>query len=147
VALALMVFGGIVIAGTALTAAPRPVITRGFTDLDAYTSREVWDELPKDSLVFDPSSWRATALTGRLTRSAISSYVRLPEWEQLRRDPYLGDLVESGYDYVYVDEKWWQGISAESRESLSSACVQILSEQLGRNDQFRRLLDISQCNP
>ncbi len=145
--LSLMVFGGVVIAGTTLTAASSPVITRGFTDLDAYTSREVWDELPKNSLIFDPSSWRATALTGRLTKSAISSYARLPEWEQLRRDPHLDDLIDSGYDYVYIDEKWWQKISSESRDSLSTPCVQVLLEQQGRNDQFRRLLDISQCIP
>jgi hypothetical protein len=139
VVLSLMVFGGIVIAGTTLTAASSPVITRGFTDLDAYTSREVWDELPENSLIFDPSSWRATALTGRLTRSAISSYKRLPEWEQLRRDPQLADLVDSGYDYVYVDEKWWQKISSEN--------VQVISEQQDQNGEFRRLLDISQCTP
>lgn len=147
VVLSLMVFGGIVIAGTTLTAASSPVITRGFTDLDAYTSREVWDELPENSLIFDPSSWRATALTGRLTRSAISSYKRLPEWEQLRRDPQLADLVDSGYDYVYVDEKWWQKISSENRDSLSNACVQVISEQQDQNGEFRRLLDISQCTP
>jgi hypothetical protein len=104
-ALSLMVLGGIVIAGTALTAASHPTITQRFISLDAYTSQEVWDELNKDSLIFDSNSWRATAFTGRLTWSSISSNVRLPEWEQLRHNPNIKDLAESGYDYIYVDEK------------------------------------------
>lgn len=145
IALALIVFGGFVIAGTTLTAAARPTITYGFINLDSKISADLWDKLPPESEVFDPAQWRATVLTGRLTRSAISSNVPLPEWEDLRANPRLEDFLEKGYSYIYMDESWWMEMPPEGRDSLSNGCIQVVAEYHNDNGEFRRMVDITGC--
>jgi hypothetical protein len=145
VALGLMIFGGVVIAGTTLTAAAHPTITYGFTELDSNIASDLWDQLPPGSEIFDPAQWRVTVLTGRLTHSAISSNVPLPEWEGLRANPTLDDLLAKGYRYIYIDESWWLEIPPDSRQSLSSSCVAVLAEYQTESGEFRRLVDITGC--
>ena len=122
-------------------------MTSGFIEADAYISRDYWDALPPDSEVFDPFAWRATALTGRLTRSAINSLKPLPEWEELRLHPTVADLTASGYDYVYLDENWWNEIPEDSKASLTSPCVQVLAEYRNDRGNLRQLIDITKCHP
>ncbi len=148
--LSLMVFGGMVIAGSALTAASQAVLPFQLTALDTYVSAEMWDALPPGSEVFDPATWRSTALTGRLNRSSYTTNVFAldPEFKQLREEPTVEKLLADGYDYIYIDENWWEGYSEESKISLNSPCVKVLSEHWDRtNKQFRRLLDLTQCKP
>jgi hypothetical protein len=147
VALALIVFGGFIIAGTTLTAAARPTITYGFSELDRNITSDFWDQLPPGSEVFDPAQWRATVLTGRLTRSAISSNVPLPLWEDMRENPRLEDFLDQGYGYIYVDESWWLEMPPSGRDSLSSSCVKILAEYQAESGELRRLVDITGCKP
>ena len=147
VTLALQVFGGIVVAGTALIAAQGQILTNGFIEADAYISRDYWDALPPDSEVFDPFAWRATVLTGRLTRSAINSLKPLPEWEELRQHPSVENLNANGYDYVYIDESWWSEIPDDSKASLTSPCVKIMAEYQDDSGHVRRLIDITKCHP
>ena len=72
----------------------------------------------------------------------------LAEWEGLHREPSVEGLLSQGYGYVYVDEKWWDNIPIESKVSLSQSCVLVISEYWSDDKtQFRRLLDISQCQP
>jgi hypothetical protein len=146
-ALALMVFGGLIIAGTTLTAAARPTITYGFSELDRDITSDFWDQLPPGSEVYDPAQWRATVLTGRLTRSAISSNVPLPLWEEMRENPRLEDFLDQGYGYIYIDESWWLEMPPAGRDSLSGTCVKTLAEYQTESGEFRRLVDITGCKP
>jgi len=148
IALGLMVFGGVVISGTALTAATQVVLPDPMTELDARVAAKYWDALPKGSQIFDPAEWRATALTGRLTRATVPSDLRSlsPEWQALRADPTVEKMLASGYPFVYIDEKWWETLSPESRASLASPCVRVLAEYVeDERGWFRRLIDLSSC--
>ncbi|HJW89450.1 MAG TPA: hypothetical protein VJ436_02290 [Anaerolineales bacterium] len=151
--LGLMTFAGLPIFATELTAATQTVLTEdGITGLDARLAREVWDRLPRGSLVFDPQTWRATMLTGRLTRVVSGNmsydYEHSAEWEALRLEPSIPAFLAAGFDYVYIDEAWWNGLPATSRAALSAPCTRVLAEQMGGDGvQFRRLVSLEDCAP
>ena len=149
--LLLMVLGGFVIAGTTLTAASQAVLTEeGINGLDSRVARDAWDLLPPGSEVFDAHTWRATTITGRLTRVVMGNmsydYAHSPEWEQLKTEPSIEDFVSNGFRYVYIDELWWQSLSSAAHQALSDPCVQVVSEHhYAEQGQFRRLIDLERC--
>jgi hypothetical protein len=151
ITLALMAFGGLAITGTELTAASQSVLTEeGISALDSRVAGQVWDRLRPGGEIFDPQTWRATMVTGRLTRVVASAmsfdYEHSTEWEMLRAGPSVETMLESGYQYVYIDEAWWAEIPEASRASLSSGCVQVISEHTdGSLNAFRRILDLDPC--
>jgi hypothetical protein len=153
VGLVLMVLGGFVVAGTELTAASQAVLTEeGINGLDSWVARDAWDHLAPKSEVFDPHTWRAVAITGRLTRVVEGNmsydYGHSVEWEKLRENPSVDQLLDDGFQYVYIDEAWWKGLSDASRASLSEACVWTVSEHhYSELNQFRRLIDLEYCAP
>lgn len=149
--LALMLIGGFVVAGSELSAASQTVLSeQGISYLDSYVARDVWDQLPPESEVFDSIPWRATMITGRLTRVVYGNmsynYGRSLEWEALRGDPTVERFLEKGFRYVYIDGSWWKSLSEVARASLSAPCVQVVTEQVdGERGDFRRLVDLGQC--
>ncbi|RPI26411.1 MAG: hypothetical protein EHM70_19050 [Chloroflexota bacterium] len=147
VALALMVFGGVVTTGIEFTAAyPPSLLGYELSGLDARIAKDHWDRLPEDAEVFDAGWWRASALTGRLTRVSIGGRDPIPTWDSLRKTPSVEQILANGYRYVYVDELWWGGLTAESQLSLSSPCVEVLGEYFDQEkERFRRLLDLEAC--
>lgn len=151
--LALMMLSGVAVASSTLSAATQYVLTEKDVvgGLDALVAQDVWDRLASDGLVFDPQGWRATMLTGRLTRvvegNMSYNYTRSSEWEALRDDPSSDRMLKSGFDYVYIQDAWWDEISPEARGSLSAQCVQIVTEHKDESSgEFRRLIDLSGCN-
>jgi len=151
--LALMLLGGFVVTGSELSAASQSVLSeQGISYLDSYVAREVWDQLPPDSEVFDSYPWRATMITGRLTRvvqgNMSYNYGSSPEWEALRADPSVERFLDNGFRYVYIDENWWKGLSEAARASLSAPCVQVVTEHVdSERGNFRRLVNLDQCEP
>ena len=151
--LVLMVLGGFVVAGTELTAASQAVLTEdGMNGLDSRVARDVWDRLLPASQVFDPQTWRAVAITGRLTRVVEGNmsydYGHSAEWERLRENPSVSQFLEDGFQYVYIDEVWWEGLTNAARASLSEACIQIVSEHHYSDlHQFRQLINLEKCAP
>lgn len=151
--LALMVFGGCMIAGPTLSAAAQTVLTeQNVNGIDARVSEDVWDRLAQGSLIFDPQGWRGTMLTGRLTRAIEGNmsynYSRSVHWEAILANPSTQDLLEQGVQYVYIDEDWWDAIPAEARESLSAECIQIITEHIDpESSDFRRLINLEGCSP
>lgn len=149
--LGLMLIGGFVVAGSELSAASQTVLSeQGISYLDSYVARDVWDQLPPESEVFDSIPWRATMITGRLTRVVYGNmsynYGRSLEWEALRGDPTVERFLEKGFRYVYIDGSWWKSLSEVARASLSAPCVQVVTEQVdGERGDFRRLVDLGQC--
>ncbi len=148
--LGLMAFGGAVLFGSALTAGPHPILSYKFDPLDARISQAVWDQLPAGSEVFDAQGWRATALTGRLTR-AVSGDLSFanpdnPQWEALREAPAPAAFLDAGYAFVYVDEKWWREIGETGRGALSDPCVAVMAAfEDPVEGLFRQLLDLQGC--
>jgi hypothetical protein len=151
--LGLMVFAGLPVFAAELTAASQTVLTEpGITSLDAQMARQSWDRLPRDSLVFDPHTWRATMVTGRPTRVVAGNmsydYEHSAEWEALRQEPTIPAFRAAGFLYVYIDETWWNELPPARRAELSEPCVRLLAEQ-GSTDgkQFRRLIGLEECSP
>jgi hypothetical protein len=145
---AALVFGGVTLAGPLLTAMPRAVFADGFLPADTAMTNLVWDRLEDDSLVAASSSWRAVAVTGRLTRSARDSSTLLGTWEALVDDPFVDRLVRAGFDYAYVDRSWWNNMSEEERQSFRAACVREVAavHDNGANGD-RWLYDLRACPP
>lgn len=152
-ALILMVFSGFVVFGSAITAAGQAVLSENVINgLDSRVSRDTWDQLSPGSEVFDPHVWRATSLTGRLTHVVTGpmsyNYELSPEWWALRKNPTVAGMLADGYQYVYIDQGWWAGLTEEAREDLSQPCVGVITELVdAERDQFRRLISLENCQP
>jgi len=148
--LTLMMVGGVILFGTALTASNRPMLAAKIDELDALVAKDVWDTLPQGVEVFDPNSWHATALTGRLTHSVEGDYFvgvqTNPAWGQLIKSPSIIGFLEENYSFVYVNEKWWGNLSEESQNELKATCIVIVSEHWStERDRFRKFLDLRGC--
>jgi hypothetical protein len=142
----LMVFGGLVLTGPLLTSLTRGVLSNRVESIDAGMAREMWNRLEPGSLVLDSDTWRAVALTGRLTRSAPDSVSVLEEWRWLVADPEVSLLSSAGIDYVYVDQYWWNEMPDTARASFLDPCVQVVAEGKDNARNGRRwLFDIRSC--
>ncbi|HET7009808.1 MAG TPA: hypothetical protein VFI11_03445 [Anaerolineales bacterium] len=145
---AVLVFGGIIVSGSLLTAFPRAVFSDGILPVDAAMAKAVWNRLEPGALVLDSDSWRAVALTGRLTRSAEDSSTLLESWQTLIDQPEVGRVVQSGFGYMYVDQYWWEGMPETARLSLLDECVVEVAaaDDDGANGD-RWLFDLRACPP
>jgi hypothetical protein len=149
--LGLMIIGGGILFGISLTAAPVNILSYNFDIMDAQVQRDLWDRLPEDAEIFDPAGWRATALTGRLTRKVTGDLSfgnqDRAEWEELRQSPEIDQFLAQGYPFVYVDDIWWNRvISGQARIELSQSCIQVVTEYRNIDDgRFRRMLDLRGC--
>jgi hypothetical protein len=142
----ILVFGGLVITGPLLTAMPKAVFGDRIRPLDAAMNRELWDRLEPGSLVMDSQTWRAVAVTGRLTRSSLDGSTMLGEWRALVALPVVATLARKGFDYVYMEQAWWDKMPEAARQSFGDPCVKLLAEKRDDGpDGFRRLFDIRAC--
>ena len=143
---AALVFPGVVVLGSLLTAVPSGVFTEKMAALDAGMATRLWDQLPPQAIVFDSHPWRAVVLSGRLTRSSDLDYESLPIWSALVAEPSPAGMADAGYTHVYADEHWWRTLSEAARRSFDDACVQVLWEGVDNADNgWRKVLDISGC--
>jgi hypothetical protein len=143
---ALLVFGGLVVTGSLLTAIPKAVLGYVIEPADAAMTRLVWDELEPGAEVLDSRSWGAVPITGRLTRSAVGSYAELNSWADLVAFPDVYQVSDAGYRYIYVDEFWWDSMPDDARESYMDSCVRVIQEvHDNAANGSRWLFDISEC--
>ena len=111
-------------------------------------SRNYWDRLEKDAWILDPHyPYRPIVLFGRSTGPAYSTiYYRLPEFETQLSSLDPVDLARAGYDYVYFDRDTWQELPGEQRQAFLQHCVRLVAEQKTDLGDFRRLLDVHDCD-
>jgi hypothetical protein len=129
-----------------LTSLTRGVLSNRVESIDAGMAREMWNRLEPGSLVLDSDTWRAVALTGRLTRSAPDSVSVLEEWTRQVADPDVALLTAAGIDYVYVDQYWWNEMPGSARASFLDPCVRVVAEGKDNALNGRRwLFDIRSC--
>ncbi|MEJ5201230.1 MAG: hypothetical protein WHV66_03255 [Anaerolineales bacterium] len=139
-------FGGIVLFGFELLSAPKPIYSTFIDVLDAQMMQRHWNSLETDALIFDPISYRAPTVFGRFTNSNITWYRSKPEWEKLTETPDPYAIRSAGFDYIYLDQKYWDQIGAKGRKLIEDSCVKVFDEvRAKRTDEFRRLLDIRNC--
>ena len=140
------VFGGLVVFGVELTAAREPLISTFMDDLDARMMDDYWNTLPEDALIFDPSPSRAPTIFARYTDSHLTWYVQKPAWQKLKAAPEPYAIRRAGFDYVYIDHKYWLGLSQLDRETLMNDCMVLAAEEKAdHGENFRQLWNIDGC--
>jgi hypothetical protein len=148
-ALALTVFGGIVITGTQFSAATSTQLGDGFNKLDAAITAQMWGKIPEDARVFGPLG-STTILSGHLTGQLLDEAPANSVWEIILNAPTLQNLLKWHFDMVYIDSRWWDGLPAkmQAQASLDASCVETLAEVWDNSHvNFRRLMDLRGCNP
>jgi hypothetical protein len=139
-------FGGIILFAYELLAIPQPVYTYFVDTLDARAEADYWDRLDPGTVVFDPSPFRAPTIFGRPTNASLSMFERKPEWEALSGSPTLAGFKQFGFDYLFFDKGYWDGLQKDTQEELQSPCVKLVKEYTQEKpEDFRRLLDIRGC--
>lgn len=147
-ALALACLGGLLVAGIQMTAASSTQLGDGADKLDADISAQVWGTLPEDARLFGPFG-SSTILTGRLAGQLLDVPAEGSVWDMLEKEPSLEAIRSYGFDYVYIDSRWWGNIPAAARANanLDAGCVVTVAEVWDNSRvNFRRLLDLSNCN-
>jgi len=153
IALIIMAVPGVVLGGMQLSAIQRPRLGELISLDDAEVSRQIWNRLPQDALIFDPRGWPAVAITGRLTRYGVWRGRESPLHRSLVENPSVEGFLEADFSYVYVPSEWWLTLTPQQQEDLSQPCVNVIAEsgvfQSNTEGQvhFRRVLDISGCRP
>lgn len=143
---AVTLLAGILLFGLQLLSLKTPLLSDFITPQDARIFAKAWNTLPENALVLDRNPPRGVTVLGRLTASSRTTYQTLPEWETLIADldPYRA--AAQGYDYIYMDGKWWNDLNA-ARARFDADCVQTLFTPDDLFDQQARwLIDIRNCH-
>ncbi len=139
------IFSGLSLLGYQLAAMPNPVYAIYLGPLDGQIFTRQWDRLAPNTMVFDPVYPRAATIFGRPTRSSITMGENLPEWTALAANPDPYRLKAAGYDYLYVDLKYFSKYSS----LIQKPCVKQLDRVDDKNgDQLvdsRYLFQLSDC--
>jgi hypothetical protein len=142
---AITVLGGIVIFAIQLSAIPAPQLSYYINITDAQLSRQLWDRLPANSLVFDRQPSRSVTLFGQPTVAFEDVYKPLPQWSKLVNNPNPDTIAQAGYAFVYVDRDWWEQMTSDQHAAFQQPCVKTFAQQVPADGDFRRLLDVRTC--
>jgi len=147
IVLALMVMPGIVLLGVQLTAAHTAVLSEHYGDAEARLLQETWGKLPRSSKMLGDIG-PGSILTGQLT-GGIFTPPRGEErqvWEEMLVSPKLETLVENGFDFVFVNSRWWSSLNAVSQQELQKPCVTIFARgETFAGGNFAEILDLRGC--
>ena len=145
------IFAGVVLFAIQLIAIQKPVLSTFITPMDLKMSQDYWNRLKPGTLIFDPTVYRAPTVFGRPTRSSLSWYQELPDWQVLDNNPDPIMIHAAGFDYMYFGIDYWNSLTLDQQLLFKNECVKqvaqvdgIHSEKDFRKD-FRRLLDIRTC--
>jgi hypothetical protein len=147
VCLGLMVFGGLMIAGTQFSAAATTRLGDSISELDASIASQLWGTLPEGAKVFGPMR-STTVLTGHLSGQLLNEPGPGDPWHTLMAEPRLDLLLSHGYEFAYIDSRVWEDLSPEVQDAagLDAACIVILAEAWDDSHvNFRRMLDLRSC--
>ena len=141
-----LVLPGILALAALLTSLARPMIAEDFTLQDARMAQSHWDKLEPESWVLDSHPWRAVVLLGRLTHSTSADKQTLDEWTAFVESPDPAAAAAAGYDYIYMDESWWERLSDAEQSAFQAGCPVLVGalDDGGRNAD-RWLWDIRGC--
>lgn len=147
-ALVAVCFGGVMVAGTQFSAASVTDIGDAFNKLDASISAQIWGTLPETAKVYGPLG-RTTILSGHLTGQLLDRATPGSQWDQLFNQPSIPVMVSAGFDYFFIDSRWFDGLPEEIQAAagLEDACVKTVAEVWDNSHvNYRRLLDLQDCH-
>jgi hypothetical protein len=139
------IFGSLIIFGIQLTTMPNPQNTYFITPADARFAKMYWDKLPEGAQILDWVPFRAVTIFGRAVKAYESVYESMPGWQDLIDDPDPSRVVEAGYQYIYMDDVWWQLISQATRDKLEFGCAIYVGKPEYYKQKARWLIDLSGC--
>jgi hypothetical protein len=145
--LALMAMPGIVLLGIQLTAAPNVVLSEHYGDAEARLLQQVWGRLPPGSRVLGRVG-PASTLTGHLTAGIwqIPPGDERPVWAAMLSAPRLQPLLDHGFDFVYLDSRWWNNLDQTSRQELQAPCITIFARgEAFPGGNLAEILDLRGC--
>ena len=138
------IFSGVSLFGLQMAAMPNPVYAIYLNQLDAQMFSRQWDRLAPNTMVYDPVYPRAATVLGRPTRSSKTMGETLPEWNALGENPDPFALKAAGYDYLYVDLKYFTKYSA-----VIQNCAQLIDQVDDKNGakvvDSRYLFRVTDC--
>jgi hypothetical protein len=137
--------GGFVLFANQLPSVQSPVIAPFMTELDAKTEQKYWNKLDRNAMVFDPIPYRAVVIFGRAVEVGSTWYDYDPKWEAFYQKPDPVELHKAGYDYVYVDEDYWNDQTIRAFSYLSNPCVRQMEALKMWPEITRKMFDISKC--
>ena len=147
---AITVFGGLALFAYQTTAIFSPQVSSFVTSMDSRISQTYWNQLTPQAMVFDPIGYRSQTLFGRLSIDAIDGF------HKSQYVPYLAapdpiELRKLGFDYIYIDKRYWDHLSPIYQQDLYASCTQVM-KKLEKNNSatrelvdFRALIDITNC--
>jgi len=141
----LTMIGGMVYFLISSIAIQRPVLSYFINLMDASVQNIYWDQLDENAMVFDFNPPRSATIFARPLISNQTWYEKLPEYNQLTRnpDPYL--VHKAGYTHMYLSREDYRHLSARSKHLLENSCVEKVYENEDWQGDFRLLLDITAC--
>ena len=147
IVLALMLVPGIVLLGIQLTAAPVVVLSEHYGDAEARLLQQAWGRLPPNSKILGYVG-PASILTGQLTAGIwqLPPGDERPVWEQMLTAPRLQPLLEHGFEFVYVDSRWWNRLDGASRQELQDPCITVFARgEAFPGGNVAEILDLRGC--
>ncbi|MGV8026725.1 MAG: hypothetical protein AB2L18_09230 [Anaerolineaceae bacterium] len=147
ISIGIMAAGGIVLGTVQLSAINKPVLAEGIDGWDARISSEVWGKLAGEGWIFDSASqnWRAAILSGKATLLSSDTFTE-EDWDSLRENPRITEFHDHGFEYIYIDEDWWNALEQADREELSQSCIQEVARvENPENGILRKLIQITDC--
>ena len=119
--------------------------------MDAKMAQEYWNKLEPKALIFDPVVFRAPTVFGRFTDSSPSWYLKSPAWQTLANAPDPFKVHAAGFDYMYFDSDFWNGLTPPEQALFNNSCVKQIVQVDGIHSEkdytkdFRRLISIRNC--
>ncbi len=147
---AVTIFGGIALFAYQSTAIFSPQVSSFVTSMDSRISQTYWDRLTPQIMVFDPIGFRSQTLFGRLSIDAIDGFP-ISQFVPYLAAPDPTELHKLGFDYVYIDKRYWDHLSPAYQQGLYVPCAQVMkrlekiNSATGELADFRVLIDITNC--
>ena len=140
------VLAGVVIFRMQLYSINSPQLAYFIDGLDAGYAVDYWNKLPDGAQVLDRVPERSVTIFGHISRASSGIYEPLPDWQALIDDPNPKLIADAGYDYVYMDQIWWEGLTQAQQEYYQLPCVDIIDQREQDNKKdFRLLINVSAC--
>ena len=147
---AITIFGGIALFAFQTTAIFSPQVSSFVTSMDSRISQTYWNRLNPQVMVFDPIGFRSQTLFGRLSIDAIDGFP-ISQFVPYLAAPDPTELHKLGFDYVYIDKRYWDHLLPIYQQGLYASCTQVM-KRLEKNNSatgeladFRVLIDITNC--
>jgi len=147
---AVTIFGGIALFAFQTTAIFFPQVSSFVTSMDSRISQAYWDRLTPQIMVFDPIGFRSQTLFGRLSIDAIDGFHK-SQFVPYVAAPDPTKLHKLGFDYIYIDKRYWDHLSSAYQQGLYSSCTQVMKRlekyngATGELSDFRVLIGIANC--